>query len=264
VTSSEVAAQLRHGRVGGVEYVVLGSGEPVTVLAHGLGGSTAETRPLAAELAGTRVLLHFRGHGDSAALEDGWDYSMLADDLRSVADAVSATRALGLSLGAGALLRLLAEAPDRFERLAFVLPAALDRGRSDGATDRLDRLASAMRSGDVERLTELLLLEVPSELRSSRAARALSVRRARALAFTEPPYPRGAVRPLDDLSVLRAVQTPSLVLAQEGDELHTVAIARTLAAALPDAVLHVLAPGGVFWTDRFRTRELLAAHLSSG
>ena len=261
-SSSGLSTRVRRGRVDGVAYEVLGAGEPVTVLAHGLGGSTAETRPLAAGLAGTRVLLHFRGHGDSASLEDGWDYALLADDLSAVADAVGATRALGLSLGAGALLRLLTRTPDRFERLAFVLPAALDRGRSDGATERLDRLAAAMRIGDVDRLVELLLLEVPVELRASRAAQALSVRRARALAFTEPPYPRGAVRPLEDLSVLASVHTPSLVLAQEGDELHTVGIARTLSEALPEAVLQVLPPGGVFWTDRFRARTLLAAHLA--
>lgn len=261
-TVTAPAEQLRPGRVAGVEYVALGSGEPVTVLAHGLGGSTAETRPLATDLAGTRVLLHFRGHGDSAPLVDGWDYDLLAEDLRVVANHVGATRALGLSLGAGALLRLLTTTPDRFERLAFALPAALDLSRSDGATARLDGLAAAMRTGDVARLTELLLQEVPPSLRESRAARVLSLRRARALAFTEPPMPRGAVRPLESLATLQAVRTPSLVLAQEEDPLHTVAIARTLAEALPSAELHVLPPGGVFWTDRFRARALLAAHLA--
>lgn len=257
-----VQTRPERGRVGGVEYVVVGAGDPVTVLAHGLGGSTAETRPLAAGLTGTRVLLHFRGHGDSDPLDDGWDYDILAADLRAVADEVGATRALGLSLGAGALLRLLTATPDWFERLAFVLPAALDRGRSDGATARLDRLAEAMRVGDLDHLQELLLLEVPPELRELRAAQVLTARRARQLAFTEPPFPRGFVRPIDDLAVLMAIRVPSLVLAQEGDDLHTVAIARTLAGALPDAALHVLPPGGVFWTDRHRARDLLAEHLT--
>jgi pimeloyl-ACP methyl ester carboxylesterase len=252
-----------YGTVRGVEFFVVGTGDPVTVLAHGLGGSTAETRPLAAGLAGTRVLFHFRGHGDSAPLPGGWDYEMLAEDLRAVADEVGATRALGLSLGAGALLRLLTQTPDRFERLAFVLPAALDRGRSDGATERLDRLADAMRAGDVPRLTELLLHEVPVELREHRAARVLTQRRARQLSFSEPPYPSGEVRPVEELRELSQVHTPSLVLAQEGDDLHTVAIARALAASLPAANLQVLAPGGVFWTDRFRARSLLAAHLTA-
>jgi pimeloyl-ACP methyl ester carboxylesterase len=251
-----------HGTVRGVEFFVVGTGDPVTVLAHGLGGSTAETRPLAAGLGGTRVLFHFRGHGDSAPLPDGWDYDMLADDLRVVADEVGATRALGLSLGAGALLRLLTRTPDRFERLAFVLPAALDRSRSDGATARLDRLAEAMHAGDVPGLTELLLQEVPVELRAHRAAQVLMKRRARQLSFSEPPYPKGEVRPLEDVRELARVRTPSLVLAQEGDDLHTVAIARTLASALPTADLQVLPPGGVFWTDRFRARDLLAAHLT--
>ena len=256
-------AGLRHGAVDGVEFFVAGSGEPVTVLAHGLGGSVAETRPLAAGLGGTRVLLHFRGHGDSAPLPNGWDYELLAADLRRVADEVGATRAVGLSLGAGALLRLLTETPDRFARLAFVLPAALDRGRSDGATQRLDRLAEAMRTGDVPRLTELLLLEVPEAIRAARAPQVLMKRRARQLAFSEPPYPRGAVRPVEHLGQLRGIPAPSLVLAQEGDDLHTVAIARTLATELADARLEVLPPGGVFWTDRFAARDLLAEHLTA-
>jgi 3-oxoadipate enol-lactonase len=262
VTAHALSTRSDRGRVGGVQYVVVGSGPPVTVLAHGLGGSIAETRPLATDLAGSRVLLHFRGHGDSAALDGGWDYDMLAADLRAVADHVGATRALGLSLGAGALLRLLSTTPDRFERVAFVLPAAIDRSRSDGATARLDRLAEAMRAGDHGRLIALLLAEVPAELRDSRGAQVLTARRARQLAFTEPPYPRPGVRPLDSIEALASLRVPSLVLAQEDDELHTLAIARTLAAALPNAALHVLSPGGVFWTDRFRARTLLAEHLT--
>jgi pimeloyl-ACP methyl ester carboxylesterase len=195
-------------------------------------------------------------------LIDGWDYDLLAADLRTVADAVGATRAVGLSVGAGALLHLLASTPDRFERLAFVLPAALDRSRSDGATARLDRLAAAMRIGDVAHLTELLLHEVPPEIRQERAPQVLMKRRARQLAFSEPPFPRGDVRPVDDLAELAGIRAPSLVVAQEGDDLHTLAIAHTLAEALPNASLQVLPSGGVFWTARFAARDLLAEHLT--
>ena len=38
---------LTSGRVAGVEFTVLGDGGPVTVFAHGLGGTSGETRPLA-------------------------------------------------------------------------------------------------------------------------------------------------------------------------------------------------------------------------
>ena len=48
-----------------------------------------------------------------------------------------ATRAVGLSLGAGALLRLLRETPTGSTGWRFVLPAALDVARADGATVRL-------------------------------------------------------------------------------------------------------------------------------
>ena len=99
-------------------------------------------------------------------------------------------------------------------------------------------------------------------MRATRAAQVLTARRAHQLAFTEPPFPRGAVRPVESLASLGAIAVPSLVLAQEDDDLHTVAIARTLADALPSSSLEVLPPGGVFWTDRQRARDLLAAHLT--
>ena len=165
-------------RVGGVEVAVVGAGLPVTVFAHGLGGSSAETRPLALRTAGTRVLLTFRGHGASDTIPGGWSYDDLADDLRAVADAFDATAAVGLSLGSGALLRLLSRDPDRFERLAFVLPAALDETREDLATERLLRLADAMISGDEDRVVQLLLDEVPPQVRHRGGTRLLVDRRA--------------------------------------------------------------------------------------
>jgi len=91
------APVLTEARVAGVSFSVLGGGEPVTVFAHGLGGSSAEVRPLAARAPGTRVLLSFRGHGDSDALPGGWDYDLLAADVLAVADHVGASvrRSLG-------------------------------------------------------------------------------------------------------------------------------------------------------------------------
>lgn len=251
----------RTGRVRGVEYTVLGEGLPVTVLAHGLAGTQAEVRPLAAKLPGTRVLLSFRGHGGSDPLVDGWDFDLLADDLLAVADATGATRALGLSLGAGALLRVLSRDPARFERLAFVIPASLDEARDDRATDWLLRLAAAMDADDVEGVADLLLMEVPPPVRERHGAQLLVRRRARALAGTVPPRPRGVVRPLQDLGELAAVTAPALVVGQHDDDLHPVGVARRLAAALPQARLLELPRGGVFWTAARETAEAVAEHL---
>lgn len=248
-------------RVEGVDVTVLGEGLPVTVFAHGLGGSSVETRPLAARTSGTRVLLTFRGHGTSAAIEGGWTYADLADDLAAVADAFEATCAVGLSLGAGALLRLLAREPGRFRRLAFVLPAALDENRNDLATARLLRLADALIAGDEAHVVRLLLDEVPAAVRSRGGTKLLVDRRARQLLGSSPPYPRGSDSPLTDVGLLARVTAPTLVVGQMDDALHPAAVADRLVAALPRSELLLLEPGGVFWTATRRVQDALAAHL---
>ena len=252
---------LTDGLVQGVEYAVLGSGGPVTLFVHGLGGSRAETRPLATRVRGTRVLLSFHGHGASDALVDGWDYDVLADDLRAVADHVGATACVGLSLGCGALLRVLRDEPDRFERLAFVMPAALDSARADGATLRLHSLGDAIDRGDAAAVTALLLAEVPASLRERRGVALLLGRRAAELVRRPAPLPRSADRPLEDRSVLSRVTAPALVVGQAEDPLHPLDLARELAALLPDAHLLALPEGGVFWTAAAQAQSALADHL---
>jgi 3-oxoadipate enol-lactonase len=257
---------LRTVVVDGVHATLVGSGGPVTVLAHGIGGSVAETRPLASRLRGTRVLLEFRGHGRSDALPGGWDYDVLAHDLRAVADATGATGAVGLSLGAGALLRVLSAEPSRFDRLAFVLPAAIDASRADGATLRLERLGAAIDVGDVDAVATLLLDEVPPLVRERRGT-ALLLRR-RALSLLERPSPQplhppsAQDRPVHDRAVLRRVTAPALVVGQADDPLHRLDVASELAAALPDATLLALPAGGVFWTAARAVQEALADHLT--
>lgn len=249
-------------RIGGLNVVVLGEGGPVTVFAHGLGGSVAETRPLATRVPGTRVLLDFRGHGGSAPLEAGWDYDLLADDLLAVADAVGATRAVGLSLGAGALLRALSRDPLRFERLAFVLPAAIDGDRRDGATLRLHRLGAAIAAADADAAAAILLEELPDVVRSRRGVELLVRRRAAQLVTRSAPAPAYDDRPLPDRALLGQLAVPALVVAQQDDALHPEPLARELHAALPTADLAVLPPGGVFWTAARDAQEALARHLA--
>jgi 3-oxoadipate enol-lactonase len=249
------------GRVAGVEWSATGEGLPVTVLAHGLAGSQAEVRPLGSKLAGTRVTFSFRGHGASDPLDGGWDFDLLADDLLAVADEVEATRAVGLSLGAGALLRALTRAPGRFERLAFVMPASLDRTRDDRATEWLLRLAAAIDASDEAAIGSVLLEEVPAAVRERTGAQLLVARRARQLAATVPPRPRGRVRPLESLAVLAAVTAPALVVGQPDDDLHPLAVAEQLAAALPRAALLEVAAGGVFWTAAREVAQAVADHL---
>lgn len=250
------------GRVGDVAWSCLGTGLPVSVFAHGLGGSSSETRPLATRAPGTRVLLSFRGHGDSGPLPSGWDYDLLADDLRAVADETGATCAVGLSLGAGALLRVLSTDPGRFDRVAFVLPAAIDATRADGATLRLEALGDAIDAGDVDAVMEILMTEVPPAVRSRRGVALLVRRRAVQLAGRPAPRPLRDDRPLVDRAVLDDVAAPALVVGQAGDPLHRLDVAVELAGALPDARLVSLPEGGCFWTAAREAQDAVADHLA--
>lgn len=249
-------------RVGEVSFTLVGAGLPVTVFAHGLGGSASETRPLAARCPGTRVLLDLRGHGASGPLPGGWDYDLLADDLLAVADHVGATAAVGLSVGSGALLRALTRDAERFERLAFVMPAALDESRTDGATRAIQRLGHAIDTGDLEQVTALLLADVPVDARERRAVRILVARRAAQLLTRPAPKPLRPDRPVSDRVVLSAVRAPCLVVGQDDDVLHDLDLAVELTAALPDAALLALPAGGVFWTATRQVQDAIAAHLS--
>ncbi len=208
------------------------------------------------------MLLTFRGHGDSDDLLCGWTYDDLASDLLAVADAYDATGAVGLSMGAGALLRLVSEQPARFARLAFVLPAALDGTRSDPATERLQQLAAAIEAVDGPEVAALLLADIPAHVRGRSGVRALVERRSRQLLQRPPPYPRGSDVPLPDRAALTQVRSPALVIGQRGDHLHPASVAAELAALLPSTDLLLLAPGGVFWTDSRRAQDALATHLA--
>src|SRR5690606_33315042 len=89
----------------------------------------------------------------------------LADEVWSVADRLGADRALGVSMGAGALLAGLARDPDRFERVVLVLPAAIDQPRGDDAMGRLGRLAARVEAGDAGPVARHLLAEQPDQVR---------------------------------------------------------------------------------------------------
>ena len=150
-----------------LEYLVTGAGEPVTVFAHGLGNGIAETRPLGSAVTGRQVFFQFRGHGRSSAPDGRWTYADLARDLRAVADLTGATRALGVSLGAGALCRLLADDPDRFERVVLFLPAVLDEPRPAGPRPARPRLLEAIEAGDAGEVARALAAEIPADLRNT-------------------------------------------------------------------------------------------------
>ncbi|TDC39550.1 alpha/beta hydrolase [Micromonospora sp. 15K316] len=245
-----------------LERLVTGTGDPVTVFAHGLGNGIATTRPFGSGVTGRKVFFQFRGHGRSDAPPGPWSYADLARDVRAMADLSGATRAFGASLGAGALCRLLTQSPERFDRLVFFLPAVLDRPRDDVARQRLTALLDAVESGDASEVAEVVGAELPAAIRNTPAGWAYLRQRLDQL-LRDGLAPGLASLPeqvaLPDARALTAVTAPALVIACAGDELHPVEVAEQLAAVLPEATLHVYDRPNVLWTERADLRERISA-----
>ncbi len=253
---------------GPVEYLRIGARgfpPPWTVFAHGLGGSIPTTRPFASGVPGSKAFLHFPGHGGTPVPAATVTYDVLAADVLAVADEVGATRALGVSMGAGALCTILARHPDRFERLVLVLPALFDRPRPD-ADDRFRRLADAVDARDTATAREILAAEQPALVRDRPDVRAWveaqvtdlmvgrPVRFLRDLAAAVPLPPGGR-------DALAAVTAPVLVLGQEADETHPAAVAEEIAHAFPNGRCVIFPEGGLLWSHRARVRAELSVFL---
>ena len=220
-----------------------GDGEPVTVLAHGLTNSCRELAQLTPLIVGTTVRFCFRGHGHSgpAAVGSGYGFGDFALDLDAVAKQYGATRAIGTSLGAGAICRLLETRPDRFERMVFLLPAGLDRPFRHKA--RFLRTAELLESLPREEAIEAILADPEREEVYARAPWVRDVDRIRWADVLDPAALGPAIRqviedtPVTDREVMRAVPAPVLILCREGDPIHPAEIGRVMADLLPNAEL---------------------------
>ena len=204
-----------------------------------------------------------RGHGRTPLGDEPVTYDVLGRDLAALADAHGATRALGVSMGAGALLSVLAREPRRFERVVLVLPAALDGVRRDRAVRRTAALAQALEDRDRDAVAACVAAEVPADLGRQAAAYV----RARTAFLLASPGVAAVGRalllapPVPDRRVLAAVGSEVLLLAQEGDDLHPAEVARELAAVLPRARLVVFDRPGMVFRERARLREEVVGFL---
>lgn len=221
-----------------------GEGAPVSVLAHGLTNSCKELAMLTPMIDGTKVRFCFRGHGESDAPEAGYGFGDFASDLEAVASAHGATRAIGTSLGAGAICRLLESDPARFERMIFLLPAGVDVALDDSG--HFVRTAEILETHPKEEAIELILGHPDSEARYAQMPWAREISEV-IWNDVNPAAAARAIReivrdtPVSDRETLRRVEAPVMIVCCDDDPIHPVIVGEILADVLPNAELLVYA-----------------------
>ncbi|MGI9603497.1 MAG: alpha/beta fold hydrolase [Acidimicrobiales bacterium] len=207
-----------------------------------------------------------RGHGESGSTEerDGYAWSALGSDQRSLADAlaIGSYAAGGASMGCATALHAAVQDPDRITALVLMIPPTGWEGRA-GQASLYEAMADIVETDGVEPLiaasAELAppdpFVDVPdmAELRAEAMRSWDTTRLARVF--------RGATTAqLPDRDVLSTLTQPALILAWTGDPTHPAATAHELDELLPGAELDLVSDldGVLAWSDR--VEQFLVEH----
>jgi 3-oxoadipate enol-lactonase len=231
-----------------------GEGMPI-VLCHGI---TATRRYVVhgsrlLERSGFRAIAYdARGHGESdpAPAGEGYGYPWLVDDLeRVIAERVGSERFLlaGHSMGAHTVvayaLRHSARLSGQLAGLIVIGPVFRGGQIPDSAYSYWDQLADALERGGVDGFVEFIGRE--QEIAPAFRTAIMRFTRERMLAHEHLDAVLAALRetprsrPFEDISELRAIEVPALVVAShdEADPGHPYKSAVAYAEALPQATL---------------------------
>lgn len=254
------------------DYIAtFGNGEPHTIFGHGFAGAIRDTRPFGTGVTGTKHFLHLAGHGGRPSPGPGWTYGHIAEVLAQALTSTSATQALGVSMSAGGLLRLLSTnhpATQNLEKVALVLPASFTGFSAEVAEANrahVEKLRGLAAAGDVESITDLMLSREPAEVAELLPARAWTKTKAENLVNTDMSDGLGLALEIavdestgnDPLGALARFPGEVLVLTHEDDPAHPVEVAEAIAAAIPEARLEVLPAGSILWRGRHEVRRIL-------
>lgn len=220
---------------------------PAIVYAHGLTGSRHWSRRELAPLADSyrTVIYDQRGHGDSSPVTDPQLYAphRMAADLSAVLDALNLPQAIvgGESMGCATTLLYALAHPERISALFLVLPAFADEpnpGRE--AMKTWGRSVAHLGIDRFARKNQESEIQAGCDAESAAAwADILRCHQTESLATALQTVADWVILP--DLSPLARLNIPVQLLAAPNNTLHPLALAERMAAALPNARLHVLA-----------------------
>jgi pimeloyl-ACP methyl ester carboxylesterase len=224
-------------------YVDEGAGMPV-LWQHGLGATQAqpaEVFPASSRL--RRITLECRGHADSQlGAPDALSITRFAEDAAELLDHLDIGRAVvgGISLGAAIAFRLAVYHPARVSALIVARPAWFDEHVPERMRIYLDVAELLSKHGSAQGLAHLeaseryrlVLRESPDNAASMRNFFSRDPTSTVALLSRIPAQGQGVTAPQ-----MNRLSLPTLVIANEGDYVHPVAMAKSIADLIPGAKL---------------------------
>jgi pimeloyl-ACP methyl ester carboxylesterase len=229
-----------------VNYVDEGDGLPV-LWQHGLGATQAQVAEVFPESSQfRRITMECRGHADSElGAPEGLSIQQFADDAVVLLDQLGVRRAVvgGISLGATIALRLAVHYPERVSELIIARPAWINEAAPENLKIYLDVAELLAQYGPVQGLTRLQATERYRLVMRESPDNAASMRGF----FTRDPEPTVALLsriPTQGPGVTREQMSrlalPTLVIANEGDYVHSIAMATAVAELIPAATLRII------------------------
>lgn len=223
-----------------------GDGTPV-LWQHGLGATQAQVAEVFPESSRLRrITLECRGHADSElGAPIGLSIRQFADDAEALLDHLGVKRTVvgGISLGAAIALRLAVHSPERVSALIIARPAWISEAAPGNLKIYLDvaeLLAQYGPEQGLERLqaTEryrLVMKESPDNAASLRSFFHRDPASTVALLRRIPAQGPGVTR-----EQMSRLALPTLVIANEGDHVHSIATATAVAELIPGATLTII------------------------
>ncbi|HEU5134962.1 MAG TPA: alpha/beta hydrolase [Steroidobacteraceae bacterium] len=230
-----------------LHYVDAGDGIPV-LWQHGLGATQAQVAGVFPDCARfRRITLECRGHADSElGAPEALSIRQFAEDAAGLLDHLGVRRAVvgGISLGAAIALHLAVHHPERVSAQIVARPVWLGESAPEQLRIYIDVAELLAQFGPGQGLERLQATGRYRQVMSASPDNAASMRSffhrenpasTVALLGRIPAQGSGVTR--DQMSRLAL---PTLVIANEGDYVHSIATATAVAELIPGAVLRII------------------------
>jgi pimeloyl-ACP methyl ester carboxylesterase len=229
-----------------VSYVDEGNGMPV-LWQHGLGATQAQAAEVFPESPRfRRITMECRGHADSElGAPEALSIQQFADDAMGLLDHLCVKRAVagGISLGAAIALRLAVHYPERISEQIIARPAWVSESAPEQLRIYSDVAELLAQYGPVQGLERLQASDRYRRVMSASPDNAASMRSF----FAREPVSTVALLsriPAQGPGVTREqisrLALPTLVIANEGDFVHSIETATAVAGLIPGAKLTII------------------------